>query len=53
LLKEGSVTPEQVPKVDWDGKKDLVLRAPWIAEDVGAFPSFDDGLRKADKKVSV
>ena len=50
-LKEGSVTPEQVPTVDWDGEKDLVVRAPWIAEDVGAFPSFDDGLRKADKEV--
>ena len=50
-LKEGSVTREQVPTIDWDGEKDLVVRNPWIAEDVGVFPSFDDGLRKADKEV--
>lgn len=51
MLKEGLVTPEQIPTIDWDGEKDLVVRTPWVTESVGTFASFDDGLRGARKEV--
>jgi hypothetical protein len=46
MLREGLVTKEQVPTIDWDGKTDFVLLKPWIAEDRGHLPSFDDALRR-------
>lgn len=34
-----------MPTIDWDGKTDLVLLAPWITEDRGHLASCDDALR--------
>jgi len=51
MLKEGLVTKEQIPTIDWDGEKDLVVSAHWITEDVGTFPSLDDIFRKAQKEM--
>ena len=45
MLQEGLITKEQVPTIDWDGKTDLVLLNPWITEDRGHLPSFDDAIR--------
>jgi transglutaminase-like putative cysteine protease len=45
MLQEGLITKEQVPAIDWDGKTDLVLLNPWITEDRGHLPSFDDAIR--------
>ena len=45
MLQEDLITEEQVPTIDWDGKTDLVLLNPWITEDRGHLPSFDDAMR--------
>jgi len=45
MLKEGLITKEQVPTIDWDGKTDLVLLNPWITEDRGHLSSYDDVIR--------
>lgn len=45
MLKEGLITTEQVPTIDWDGKADLILLGPWITEDRGFLSSYDDAVR--------
>ena len=49
-LRKGLITKEQIPTIDWDGQTDLVPVKPWIAEDVGIFPSLDDMLREVGKR---
>lgn len=44
MRKQGLVTKEQVPTIDWDGKTDLVLLGPWITEDRGSLCSYDDAI---------
>ena len=44
-LHQGLITREQVPTIDWDGKTDLILLSPWITEDLGHLPAYDDALR--------
>ena len=45
MLKEGLITREQVPTIDWDGKTDLVLLNPWIIEDCGHLSSYEDAIK--------
>jgi hypothetical protein len=45
MLMEGLITKDQIPTIDWDGKTDLILLNPWITEDRGHLPSFDDAIR--------
>jgi len=49
-LRTGLFTKEQIPTIDWDGETNLILFKPWIAEDVGTFPSLDDAMREARKR---
>jgi len=51
MLKKGLVTKEQIPMIDWDGERDLVVMTPWITESVGTFSSMDDVFRKAEKET--
>lgn len=44
MLRANLVSQEQIPKIDWDGEKDLVLLQPWIVGDDGPYPAFDDIL---------
>jgi hypothetical protein len=46
MLKEGLITKEQLPTIDWDGTADLVLLKPWITEDRGHLSSYDDALKE-------
>jgi hypothetical protein len=46
MLKGGLITKAQIPTIEWDGKKDLVLLTPWITEDHGYLPSYDDAIRR-------
>jgi hypothetical protein len=46
MLKEGLLTKEQVPTIDWDGKTDLILLKPWITEDCGYLASYDDAIKR-------
>ena len=45
MLRQGLITREQVPTIDWDGKTDLTLLNSWITEDRGHLPSYDDAIR--------
>jgi hypothetical protein len=51
MFREGLVTKEQIPTIDWDGEKELVVMTPWITESVGTFSSMDDVFRKAEKET--
>jgi transglutaminase-like putative cysteine protease len=44
MLRANLVSQEQIPTIDWDGEKDLVLFQPWIMNDEGTYPAFDDIL---------
>jgi hypothetical protein len=42
LLKQGLITKDQIPTIDWDGGNDLVLLKPWITKDRGSVSSADE-----------
>jgi transglutaminase-like putative cysteine protease len=45
MLKQGLITKDQIPTIDWDGEKDLVLLKPWITSDRGSVASADEAHR--------
>lgn len=45
MLREGFITMEQIPRIDWDGRRDLVLLTPWITLDHGRLPSYDEAIK--------
>lgn len=45
MLREGLITKEQIPRIDWDGRRDLVLLTPWITLDHGRLPSYDEAIK--------
>jgi transglutaminase-like putative cysteine protease len=45
MLKQGLITKDQIPTIDWDGEKDLILLKPWITSDRGYVASADDAHR--------
>ncbi len=46
MLKQGLITKDQVPTIEWDGKSDLILLEPWIVEKRGFLSSVDDALEE-------
>jgi transglutaminase-like putative cysteine protease len=44
MLRAGLITKEQIPTIDWDGRSDLVLLGPWITEELGHLPGYDEAL---------
>ena len=42
MLKQGLITKEQIPTIDWDGERDLVVLKPWITSDRGSVASAED-----------
>ncbi len=44
MLRAGLLTKAQIPTIDWDGHSDLVLLGPWITEDLGHLPGYDEAL---------
>ena len=51
MLRQGLVTEEQIPTIDWDGENDLVVVRSWVVEDTGTFASLDDVFRRAEKET--
>jgi transglutaminase-like putative cysteine protease len=45
MLKRGLITKDQIPTIDWDGEKDLVVLKPWITSDRGTVASADEAHR--------
>jgi transglutaminase-like putative cysteine protease len=50
MLAAGLVAPEQIPTIDWDGESDLILFRPWIVQDVGPYPSYDELVKLAGEE---
>ena len=47
MLAAGLVAREQIPTIDWDGERDLVLFKPWIGKDLGPYPNYDELVKLA------
>jgi hypothetical protein len=45
MLKQGLITKEQIPTIDWDGEHDLIILKPWITNDRGFVTSADDAIQ--------
>jgi transglutaminase-like putative cysteine protease len=45
MLKQGLITENQMPTIDWDSENDLVLLKPWITGDRGTVGSADEAIR--------
>jgi len=44
MLRARLIMKEQIPIIEWDGQSDLVLLRPWITEDLGHLPGYDEAL---------
>ena len=47
ILEAGVISREQIPSIDWDGQRGLILPKPWIVRDIGIYPSYDGLLKLA------
>jgi hypothetical protein len=45
MLRQGLITKDQIPTIDWDGEKDLIVLKPWITSDRGCVVSADDAVK--------
>ena len=52
-IKNGIISKEKMPSIDWDGEKDLKISTPWMLEDVGTLSSYDEVCKKAMEEVKV
>jgi len=49
-VKEGILSREKMPTIDWDGDTDLKIADPWMLEDVGIHSSYDELCKRAVKE---
>lgn len=42
VLQRGFAAASQIPTIDWDGENDLIVDAPWVVKNFGAFDCLDD-----------
>jgi hypothetical protein len=52
-VKNGIISKEKMPTIDWDGETDLKIAAPWILEDVKIHSSYDEVSKKVMKEAPV
>lgn len=52
-VKNGIISKEKMPSIDWDGETDLKIATPWILEDVGTHSSYDEICKKVVKETKV
>jgi transglutaminase-like putative cysteine protease len=52
-IKEGIITREQMPTIDWDGESDLKTALPWVLKDAGVHSSYDEVFEDVMKKTPV
>jgi hypothetical protein len=50
MMQRGFAAASQIPTIDWDGENDLIVDAPWVVKDFGAFDSLDVLWIKIAKK---
>ena len=49
-VKEGILSREKMPTIDWDGDTDLKIAVPWMLEDVGVHSSYDEVCKRVVKE---
>jgi len=42
LLNRGLLDDNLIPTIDWDAENDLIVLKPWLVEDRGSTPSYED-----------
>ncbi len=47
MLRAGYLTKEQIPTIDWDGQRDLILMQHWIVADSEVFSRYEQILELA------
>ena len=52
-VKEGILSKDKMPTIDWDGDTDLKIAAPWMLEDVGSYPSYDEVSERVVKETKM
>jgi hypothetical protein len=52
-VKQGIITKEQMPTIDWVGESDLKIALPWMLKDVGVHSSYDEVFKDVMKKTPV
>jgi hypothetical protein len=52
-VKEGILSIEKMPTIDWDGGTDLKIAAPWMLEDVGIHSSYDEVCKRVVKEYKM
>jgi hypothetical protein len=52
-VKNGIISKEKMPSIDWDGETDLKIATPWLLEDVGTHVSYDEVCKKVAKETKV
>lgn len=49
LLRRGLLDKDQIPNIDWDGENDSIVLKPWLVEDYGTTPFYEDIYRMMDE----
>ena len=49
-IKNGIISKEKMPTIDWDGERDLKPATPWMLEDVGTHASYDEVCKQVMMK---
>ena len=52
-IKNGVISIDQIPIIDWDGETDLKTTTPWILEDVGIHSSYDEVTKESAKENAI
>lgn len=52
-IKNGIISKEKMPTIDWDGETDLKIATPWMLEDVSTHSSYDKVCKKAMEEMKV
>lgn len=53
MIKGGYMAEADMPSIDWDGKTDVIYGRQQVKADLGTFPSWDEGLKEAQKRGGV
>ncbi|MFW9845667.1 MAG: transglutaminase family protein [Candidatus Thorarchaeota archaeon] len=48
LLKRGFLDRNLIPNIDWDGESNLIILKPWLVEDCGTTPFYENIYAKMD-----
>ncbi|MCK4831078.1 transglutaminase domain-containing protein [bacterium] len=52
-IKNGIISKEKMPSIDWDGERDLKIATPWMLEDVSTHSSYDEVCKKVMEEMKI